>query len=65
LDFPTNTVIGSQLLWTALSIPIGKAKDAVHPADPALPVGLEILGLPMSEEKILNIAAGIESMQQR
>lgn len=64
-DYPTNTVIGSQLQWTAVSVPIGKAKDDEYPDDPALPVGLEILGVPLSEEKILNLAAGVEALQRK
>lgn len=62
---PPNTVIGSQLLWTALSVPIGKATDDYYPDDPELPVGLEVLGVPLSEERILNIAAGIESLRAK
>lgn len=60
-----NTVIGSQLLFTALSVPIGKAIDDDFPDDPELPVGLEVLGVALSEERILNIAAGIESLQRK
>lgn len=62
LDFPTNTVIGSQLLWTAVSVPVGKCRDDEWPEDPELPVGLEILGVPLSEERILNLAAGVEAL---
>ncbi|KXS98456.1 hypothetical protein AC578_8076 [Pseudocercospora eumusae] len=61
-DFPTNTVIGSQLLWTAVSVPVGGCKDDEWPDDPELPVGLEILGTPLSEEKILGLAAGVEEL---
>jgi Asp-tRNA(Asn)/Glu-tRNA(Gln) amidotransferase A subunit family amidase len=64
LNFPTNTIIASQLLWTAISIPIGKARDDEYPDDPELPVGLEILGVPLSEERILNVAAGIEALRK-
>ncbi|EME41224.1 hypothetical protein DOTSEDRAFT_46266 [Dothistroma septosporum NZE10] len=60
-----NTIIGSQLLFTALSVPIGKAKDDLYPDDPELPVGLEVLGVPLSEERILNIAAAIEALQHK
>lgn len=65
LDYPTNTVIGSQLLWTAVSVPIGTARDDEYPEDPELPIGLEILGVPLSEERILNLAAGIESLRRK
>lgn len=64
LNYPTNTVIASQLLWSAISVPIGTAKDDEYPDDPEMPVGLEILGLPMSEDKLLNLAAGIEAMKK-
>ncbi|GIZ37717.1 hypothetical protein CKM354_000115400 [Cercospora kikuchii] len=64
LNYPTNTVIASQLLWSAVSVPIGTAKDDEYPDDPELPVGLEILGLPLSEDKLLNLAAGIEAMKE-
>lgn len=40
------------------------AKDVECPDDPELPVGLEILGIPLSEERILNLAAGIEAMKK-
>lgn len=64
LEYGTNTVIGSQLHWTALSVPMGKAKDDEYPDDQELSVGLEILGTPLSEETILSIAAGIEAMKR-
>lgn len=63
LNFPTNTVIGSQLLFPAISVPVGKAADDEDPEGPKLPVGLEILGLPLQEETIMAIAAGVESVQ--
>jgi amidase len=47
LNYPTNTIIGSQLLFRAASVPVGMAKDAEHPQDPELPVGPVILGLPL------------------
>ncbi|KAF2209574.1 hypothetical protein CERZMDRAFT_100363 [Cercospora zeae-maydis SCOH1-5] len=63
LDFPTNTVIASQLLWSAVSVPVGMARDDEWPDDETmLPVGLEILGLPMGERGILGLAMGIEEM---
>lgn len=62
LTFPTNTVIASQLLFPAVSVPVGKAVDDEEPEGPSLPVGLEILGLPLQEEVIMAIAAGVESV---
>ncbi|KAK5137534.1 hypothetical protein LTR08_008514 [Meristemomyces frigidus] len=64
LNYPTNTVIASQLLFPAMSVPIGKTKDLEEDPDgPELPVGLEILGLPLGEERVLAIAAGVELVQ--
>ena len=43
-------------------MPVGKSKDVDEDPDgPELPVGLEILGLPLGEEKLLTVAAGIEA----
>lgn len=53
--FPTNTSIGSQLRWPAISVPIGFTDDG-------LPVGLEILGVPYSEQKLLELAYGVEAL---
>ena len=62
LTYPTNTIIGSQLLFPAISVPVGMTKDLEDDPDgPELPVGLEILGLPLGEEKLMAVAAGIES----
>lgn len=58
LGFPTNTVIASQLLFPALSVPVGFCKDE----DASLPVGLEVLGLPLGEERIMRLAAAIEAV---
>lgn len=63
LNYPTNTIIGSQLLFPAVSIPVGKSRDLVEdPTGPELPVGLEVLGLPLREEVLLAVAAGIEAV---
>jgi len=62
LNFPTNTVIASQLLFPAVSVPIGRSKDVDEDPDgPELPVGLEILGLSLDEERLLAVAAGVEA----
>ena len=64
MNYPTNTVIASQLLFPAISVPIGRTKDLEEDADgPELPVGLEVLGLPFGEEQLLAVAAGVESIQ--
>ncbi len=49
LTFPTNTVIGSQAGLPALTMPVGFTTDG-------LPVGLELLGTPLSETKMLQFA---------
>ncbi len=49
LTFPTNTVIGSQAGLPALSVPVGFT-------DGRLPVGMEVLGPPLSEAKMLQFA---------
>ncbi|MEU1984299.1 amidase family protein [Nocardia sp. NPDC019395] len=53
LDFPTNTVIASQTSLPALSIPAGFT-------DSGLPVGLEVLGRPLSELALLRFARAWE-----
>lgn len=57
-------IIASQLLFPAMSVPISKTRDVEDgPEGPELPVGLEILGLPFGEEKMLVIGAGVEAAQ--
>jgi amidase len=53
LTFPTNTVIGSQAGLPALTIPVGFTGDG-------LPVGLELLGAPLAEAKMLQFARSWE-----
>jgi amidase len=57
LTFPTNTVIGSQAGLPAISIPVGFTADG-------LPVGLEVLGAPMTEVKLLQFARTWEKAVQ-
>ena len=62
LNYPTNTVIASQLHFPAISVPIGKSRDVEEDPDgPEMPVGLEILGVSMGEEGVLAVAAGVEA----
>jgi Asp-tRNA(Asn)/Glu-tRNA(Gln) amidotransferase A subunit family amidase len=65
LNHTTNTIIGSQLLFPTASVPVGMAKDAEHAQDPELSMGLVILGLPLQEQKLLAIAAGVEEACER
>jgi Asp-tRNA(Asn)/Glu-tRNA(Gln) amidotransferase A subunit family amidase len=53
LNFPTNTVIGSQAGLPALTIPVGFTEDG-------LPVGMELLGTPLAETKMLQFARAWE-----
>ncbi len=53
LTFPTNTVIGSQAGLPALTIPVGFTRAG-------LPVGLELLGKPLAEAKMLQFARSWE-----
>jgi amidase len=53
LTFPTNTVIGSQAGLPALTIPAGFTGDG-------LPVGLELLGMPLAETSMLQFASAWE-----
>jgi amidase len=57
LTFPTNTVIGSQAGLPALTIPVGFTDDG-------LPVGMELLGTPLTETKMLQFARGWESFRR-
>ncbi|RMB85980.1 amidase [Streptomyces shenzhenensis] len=53
LEFPTNTVIASQLWMPAISVPAGFTTDG-------LPVGLELMALPYREADLLGLAYGVE-----
>ena len=55
LQFPTNTIIASQLRMPAISVPAGHTREG-------LPVGLELMGLPYREQKILQLAYGVEKL---
>ncbi len=54
LTFPTNTVIASQLLLPAVTVPAGLTEDG-------LPVGLELMGVPFDEARLLGLASGVEA----
>jgi amidase len=57
LTFPTNTVIGAQAGLPALTMPAGFTADG-------LPVGLELLGAPLAERKLLQFARAWEQCAQ-
>ena len=47
------------------SIPIGKTRDVLEDqAAPELPVGIEVLGLPLRETHMLSVGAGVEAAQK-
>jgi Asp-tRNA(Asn)/Glu-tRNA(Gln) amidotransferase A subunit family amidase len=53
LNYPTNTLIASQLLFPAISVPAGFTQSG-------LPVGLELMAVPYDEARLLNVARGVE-----
>ncbi|UQZ33237.1 amidase [Paenibacillus sp. PK3_47] len=57
LTFPTNTVIASQSILPSLSVPAGLTEDGI-------PVGLEMLGLPFKEGKLLQLGYAYEQAVQ-
>lgn len=54
--FPTNTLIASQALLPAVSVPAGLTEPG------RLPVGLELLGIPYREQSLLELAFGVEQL---
>jgi amidase len=57
LAFPTNTVIGSQAGLPALTIPVGRTEGG-------LPVGVELLGPPLTEARMLQFGRAWETVAQ-
>ncbi|MFC7401007.1 amidase [Citricoccus sp. GCM10030269] len=55
--FPTNTVIGSQAVLPAMSVPVGLS-------DAGVPVGMEILARPFAETCLVEFAAAWEAATQ-
>ena len=53
LSFPTNTLIAAQSWMPAISVPAGFTADG-------LPVGMEIVGLPYGEARLLALAYAFE-----
>lgn len=60
--FPENTSIASQLHMPAISVPVGFTGGEEEMVEGGLPVGLELLGVPFSEQKLLELAFGIEGI---
>ncbi|MGK3708813.1 amidase [Arthrobacter sp. IK3] len=57
LTYPTNTVIASQLLFPAITIPAGQTSQG-------LPVGLELMGIPYGDRRLISLAAASEGVLQ-
>ncbi|TAM70731.1 MAG: amidase [Microbacteriaceae bacterium] len=53
LTYPTNTVIASQLLFPAVTVPIGLTAGG-------LPVGFELMSYPYDEASLLRLASAVE-----
>jgi amidase len=57
LNFPTNTLIGSQAGLPSITVPVGFTDDG-------LPIGMEVLGTPLSEARMLQFAYSCERVFQ-
>lgn len=55
LNFPTNTVIGSQTWMPATTVPAGLTDDG-------LPIGMEVLARPYDEPMMFRVAYGFEQV---
>lgn len=53
LTYPTNTVIASQLVFPAVSVPAGLTTTG-------LPVGLELMGVPYADRALIGLARAVE-----
>jgi amidase len=58
MTFPTNTIIASQSLCCAMSVPAGFTEDG-------LPIGLEILGKPFDETTLIELGYSFEQTATR
>lgn len=58
LNFPTNTLIGSQTWLPAMTVPAGLSAAG-------LPVGMEILARPYDEPTMFRVAYGFERLRDR
>ena len=62
-DFPTNTMLASHAMLPAVSVPVGFTDIQSGDNDGAvggLPVGVEMVGCPYSEQRLLEAAAVVE-----
>jgi Asp-tRNA(Asn)/Glu-tRNA(Gln) amidotransferase A subunit family amidase len=57
LTFPTNTVIASQSGMPAMTVPVGTTQGG-------LPVGMDVLGRPLTETHLLRFARAWEMHAQ-
>ncbi|KAI1410402.1 amidase signature enzyme [Hypoxylon sp. FL1857] len=54
-DFPTNTFLASVIRHPAISVPAGFTEDG-------LPIGIEFIGLEYQEQRLLELAFGVEAI---
>ncbi|RFU26567.1 hypothetical protein B7463_g9770, partial [Scytalidium lignicola] len=57
-EYPTNTLLASQARMPAITVPAGRTEQG-------LPIGLELVGLHYREQKLLELAYGIEKLVGR
>lgn len=55
-EFPTNTLLASQAILPSISVPVGLTQDQ------GLPVGLELVGAPYGEQRLLEAAFCVEQL---
>lgn len=58
-SFPTNTLFASQLRWPAVTVPAGFTEEGPGEFG-GLPVGLELVRWEFEEERLLELARGVE-----
>ena len=59
-DFPTNTLLASQAILPAVSVPVGSTDGDGDGG--RLPVGLELVGFPYAEQRLLEAASVVEKL---
>ena len=59
-DFPTNTLLASQAILPAISVPVGLTDGDGEGG--GLPVGLELVGFPYGEQRLFEAASVVERL---
>ena len=63
LEFPVNTILASHAWMPAISVPAGVTdRGEREEEEEKLPVGIEFVGLPYQEQKLLQLAFGVEEL---